>query len=114
MSYPSLLFEFPFQEFIKAWVTIRTETEQGYVQTRAKTTSAPRVYGANAHRNVSSANVDDFLTHWNAVKGGADSFAITDPRSGGSITVRFTAQPTIRRTGPQTWDIENLVFEEAL
>ena len=35
MSYPSLLFEFPFQEFMKAWVTIRTETEQGYVQTRA-------------------------------------------------------------------------------
>lgn len=114
MAYPSLLFEFPFDEYKKNWPTIRTEMEQGYVQTRAKATAAPRLYGPNAHRNVSSTNVSDFLTHWDAVKGEADSFAITDPRTSASITVRFKGQPTIKRTGPQTWNIENIVFEEAL
>lgn len=114
MAYPSLLFEFPFGEFLKEWRTLRTEFEQGHIQTRAKNTGAPRLWGPNAHRHVSSANVDSFLTHWDAVKGQTDSFSLTDPRTGNIYTVRFKQKPTITRTGPQTWDVTELIFEEAL
>lgn len=114
MAYPALLFEFPFEEFLKDWRTIRTEMEQGYTQTRAKVTAAPRLWGLNAHRHVSSTDVTDFLTHWDAVKGGANTFTITDPRTSTVYTVRFKERPRITRTGPQTWNIENLLFEEAL
>jgi hypothetical protein len=113
-AYPSLLFEFPFGELIKQWLTLRTEFEQGYVQTRAKNTGAPRLYGPNAHRHITSANLTTFLDFWDARKGGAEAFDLTDPRTANTYSVRFVGIPTVRRTGPQTYDIENLVFEEAL
>jgi hypothetical protein len=113
-SYPSLLFEFPFGEPVKQWQTLRTEFEQGYVQTRAKNTAAPRLYGPNAHRSLTSANLTTWLDFWDARKGEAEAFDLTDPRTGNTYSVRFKGQPKVTRTGPQTWDIEGLVFEEAL
>lgn len=113
-SYPSLPFEFPFGEPVKQWQTIRTEFESGHIQTRQKTTTAPRLYGPNAHRSLSSADVTTWLSFWDSVAGEAGSFQLTDPRTAVVYTVRFKGQPSIKRTGPQTWDIEPVVFEEAL
>lgn len=113
-SYPSgILIDFPFEESGPDYQVIRTEMELGYVQTRAKTTIAPRSYRFS-HRNVSSSDVTTWLSHWNDRKGGGASFTFTDPRTSSSVTCRFKqTTPMIRRTGPITYDID-VELEEAL
>lgn len=92
---------------------IRTSMEAGYVQTRAKTTIAPRIYKF-AHQSLTGAEVSTWLTFWNARKGGGEAFDFTDPRTAGVVSCRFlNVQATIRRTGPVTYDID-VELEEAL
>ncbi|MCC7202451.1 MAG: hypothetical protein IT393_07320 [Nitrospirae bacterium] len=113
-DYPSsLLIEFPFDESTPDYGVIRTEMEMGYVQTRARTTIAPRGYKFS-HRNLTASEISTWLTFWNARKGGGESFNFTDPRTSATVSCRFKqAQSVIRRTGPVTYDID-VELEEAL
>jgi len=113
-NYPSLPFAYPFGVGVKQWDTLKTDFEMGYVQTRAKTTNAPLRYPPNAHANVSSAQVDTFLAFWDLVRGMTDTFTLTDPRDGSTKTVRFAQVPAIKGTDFNIYDIENIVFEQAL
>ena len=112
-SYPStILISFPFEESGPDYGVIRTEMEMGYVQTRNRTTIAPRSYKFT-HVAASGNDVATWLAHWNDRKGGGASFTFTDPRTSSTITVRFKQQqPMIRRTGPITYDID-VELEEA-
>jgi len=118
-DYPSLLISFPFDEAAPDYQTIRTSMEMGYVQTRSKTTVAPRVY-TFSHLTLPAADVVTWLAFWNARKGGGESFNFTDPRTASVIVCRFDTDrmpdvsKLIRRTGPQSYDIGPIVLEEAL
>lgn len=112
-NYPSLLIEFPFDESAPDYGVIRTTMEMGYVQTRARTTIAPRLYKFS-HSNLTASEVSTWLSFWNARKGGGEAFIFTDPRTSGNVSCRFkNDQPVIKRTGPQTYDID-VELEEAL
>ena len=88
-AYPSIPIDHSgFQELPRAYVTVRTEFEAGYVQTRAKSTTAPRQYQFS-HRGASAAEVTTWQTFWEARKGGAEAFDFTDPRTGAVIACRF-------------------------
>jgi len=113
-NYPSLPFAYPFGVGVKQWQTLRSEMEMGYVQTRVRTTATVIRYPPNSHANVSSAQVDTFLAFWNLVRGKTDVFTLLDPRDGTSHLVRFAETPVIRGTDFNIYDIDNLVFEEAL
>lgn len=89
MAYPSLAIGIDgFQELPRGYQTIKTPYEQGYVQTRAKSTTAARRFTL-MHDKVSAADVATFVTFWDARKGGAEAFDFTDPRTGSVISVRF-------------------------
>lgn len=112
-AYPSLLISFPFTEDAPDYQVIRSEMEAGYVQTRAKTTVAPRIYTFK-HRALSAANVATWLAFWNARKGGAEAFDFTDPRTSATVSCRFRqSAPRITRTGPITYDLD-VEIEELL
>jgi len=113
-AYPTALpIAFPFEESAPDYQVIRTEMEMGYVQTRAKTTVAPRLYKFQ-HVSLTAAEVATWLTFWNARKGGGETFDFTDPRTALTVTCRFLrAQSTMNRTNPQTYDID-VELEEAL
>ena len=75
-------------ELPRAYQTIKTGFEFGYVQTRAKTTTAPRQFKF-IHRAASAAQVTTWIAFWDARKGGAEAFDFTDPRTGSVIACRF-------------------------
>jgi len=88
-AYPTIPIDHAgFTELPRAYVTVRTEFESGYVQTRAKSTTAPRRYQFS-HRGCSAAEVVTWVTFWEARKGGAEAFDFTDPRTGAVVPCRF-------------------------
>ena len=92
-NYPSLTISFKsFMELPPAYETIRTPFEAGYVQTRNKSTTAPRQYEF-VHEAASASEVSTFVTFWNARKGGAEAFTFTDPRTSSQISCRFVGDP---------------------
>ncbi|MGH7260625.1 MAG: hypothetical protein ACREI9_08075 [Nitrospiraceae bacterium] len=112
-DYPVLVIGFPFDELTPDYGVIRTDMESGYVQTRARTTSAPRGY-AFKHESLTASEVATWLAFWNARKGGAESFNFTDPRTAAVIVCRFKMEkPRIKRTGPVSYDVD-VELEEAL
>lgn len=116
-AYPSLLITWEnFQELPRAYQTIRTEFESGYVQTRAKNTTGPRGFRFT-HHLVSASDVATFNAFWDARKGGAEAFDFTDPRTGAVISCRFVGdRPSYAKRGPNNavFDIGPIVLEEAL
>lgn len=117
MAYPTIAIALEnFQELPRDYQTIRTPFEQGYVQTRAKSTTAPRGFRF-LHQLVSAADVTTFTTFWDARKGGAEAFDFTDPRTGSVISCRFVGerpQVTPRSPANQAFDIGPITIEEAL
>lgn len=119
-AYPTIPIDHAgFEELPRAYATIRTEFEAGYVQTRAKSTTAPRQYQFS-HRGVSSSEVATWVTFWEARKGGAEAFDFTDPRTGAVVPCRFrhdsgsppAITPASSAAGPFT--IGPIQLEEAL
>ena len=116
-AYPSILIALSgFQELSRDYQTIRTPSEQGYVQTRAKSTTAPRGFRF-MHQLASAAEVATFNTFWDARKGGAEAFDFTDPRTGAVISCRFVGErpPYTPRSPAGTYfDIGPVTLKEAL
>ncbi len=116
-AYPSIPIDLEgFEELPRDYATLRTEYESGYVQTRARRTTGPRVYRFR-HRLATAANVTTFVTFWDARKGGAEAFDFTDPRTAATISVRFRgAMPAIVPRTPSNvaFDIGPIEVEEAL
>lgn len=116
-AYPTIAIALEsFQELPRDYQTIRTPFEQGYVQTRAKSTTAPRGFRF-LHQLASAADVATFATFWEARKGGAETFDFTDPRTGGVIACRFVGERppyTPRSPANQAFDIGPITIEEAL
>lgn len=113
-DYPSIPIAFPLEESPPDYGTIRTKFEDGYVQTRNRSTIGPREYSF-AHEVVPAADVATWRAFWAAQKGGL-VFNFTDPNTGAVVVCRFKteARPRIRRTGPLTYDIGPIELEEAL
>lgn len=114
-DYPAALpIKFPFEEPAPDYGVIADEFEKGYVQRRARTTIAPRVYRFS-HQSLTAAEVSTWITFWNARKG-AESFNFTDPRTASVVICVFKQgiEPVITRTGPQTYDVEPVELEEQL
>ncbi len=119
-AYPSISIDHAgFTESPRAYVTVRTEFEAGYVQTRNKSTTAPRQYQFT-HRGVSASEVTTWVTFWEARKGGAEAFDFTDPRTGAVIACRFKhdagSPPPIAPLGGGNigFTIGPIMLEEAL
>lgn len=117
MAYPTILIALSgFQELPRDYQTIRTPYEQGYVQTRSKSTTAARGFRF-MHQLASAAEVATFQAFWEARKGGAEAFDFTDPRTGAVISCRFIGErpPATPRTPALThFDIGPVTLEEAL
>ncbi|MGH8597284.1 MAG: hypothetical protein ACREXT_11565 [Gammaproteobacteria bacterium] len=112
-DYPALVIGFPFKENAPDYGVIRTEMESGYVQTRARTTIAPRLYEFK-HESLTASEVATWVAFWNARKGGGESFNFTDPRTAAVVVCRFKMEkPKITRTGPVSYDVD-VELEEAL
>lgn len=116
-NYPTLSNAMEFTEDPLDYQVIATKMEAGYVQTRAKNTTAPRVLHIN-HVYLSTADVSTWESFWNARKGAGESFSFTHPRTGSTITMRFQAgtMPSIEYI-PNTfrrYNITGIVLEEAL
>ncbi len=116
-AYPSIAIAVAnFQELPRNYETIRTEYEDGYVATRAKSTTAPRGFRFK-HEVVLAADVTTFDTFWEARKGGAEAFDFTNPRTGAVIACRFVGpRPayTPRGAANVAFDIGPIELEEAL
>jgi len=116
-AYPSIAIAMQnFQELPRAYETIRTEYEDGYVATRAKSTTAPRRFRFK-HEVVLAADVTTFNAFWEARKGGAEAFDFTDPRTASVISCRFVGPPpayTPRGAANVAFDIGPIEIEEAL
>lgn len=116
-AYPSIAIALAsFEERPRDYQTIRTEFEAGYVQTRAKNTTAPRSFRF-LHQLASAADVTTFNTFWEARKGGAEAFDFTDPRTGGVISCRFVGERpgyVPRAPNKEAYDIGPVSLEEAL
>ncbi len=119
-TYPSIpISPDGFVELPRAYLAIRTEYEAGYVQTRLKSTTAPRQFQIT-HANVLAADVTTWVAFWDARKGGAEAFDFTDPRTGAVIACRFhhTASnpPRIAPIGSANvgFTIGPIMLEEAL
>lgn len=106
-----------FEEVPRAYVTIRTEFSDGYVQTRAQSTTAPRQY-KYSHKGCSAAEVATWVAFWDARKGGAEAFDFTDPRTGAVVPCRFRGEspPMIAPIGGGNiaFTIGPISIEEAL
>ena len=88
-DYPSITISWRgYREGPPNYRTIRTAFESGHVQTRNKSTTAPRRFQF-MHEAASPADVATFLTFWNARKGGAEVFNFTDPRSTTIVPCKF-------------------------
>lgn len=120
MAYPSIAIAInSFVELPRGYPTIRTRYEQGYVQTRAKSTTAPRRFRF-LHEKVPAADVATWVAFWDARLGGAEAFDFTDPRTGSVISCRFdhdeTNPPQVIPIGPANvaFNIGPISLEEAL
>lgn len=112
-EYPSLPIPFPVANTPPDYGVIRTEMEQGYVQTRARLTKAPRKWRFS-HVMLTSSEKSTWLAFWDSKKGGSASFSFTDPISGGDVSVRFAMkEPEVLLAIPGRWNI-NVELEEAL
>lgn len=116
-AYPTIAIALEnFQELPRDYQTIRTPFESGYVQTRAKSTTAPRQYRFS-HVLCSATDVATFATFWEARKGGAEAFDFTDPRTAAVVSCRFVGERppyTPRSPANQAFDIGPITIEEAL
>ena len=97
----------------KRYQTIRTEMESGAVQTRAKNTDGVRVFDIE-HFGLSSADVATWEAFYVARKGGAESFNFTIPGTATVVVVRFISVPSIEPLGVSTFNISEVILEEAL
>ncbi len=119
-AYPSIPIDHAgFTESPRAYVTVRTEFESGHVQTRNKSTTAPRQFQF-VHRGVSAAERATWVTFWEARKGGAEAFDFTSPITSEVIACRFKhdagSPPPIAPLGGGNigFTIGPIMLEEAL
>ncbi|MDH5738719.1 MAG: hypothetical protein OEY77_00170 [Nitrospira sp.] len=119
-AYPNIPISFEgFVELPRAFHAVRTEFESGYVQTRAKSTIAPRAFQLS-HHGATAAEVTTWIAFWEARKGGAESFDFTIPRTSTTISCRFKHAsgnpPSIVPIGQANvgFNIGPIMLEEAL
>ncbi len=93
--------------------TIRSGSDGGYVQTRARFTRVTRRWTVH-YEGVCKVNMDTIKAFEDARLGGSESFTWTNPEDGGTYTVRFF-EPVRYTPWPNTnflrWRIE-FVLEE--
>jgi hypothetical protein len=95
---------------------VRTEFENGAVQSRARATSARRIFILGWHA-LSNANYETLVTFFEDYQG--TTFVYTHPVTAGSYTCRFSedALPPAKvsgwRSGTECWELTNLKIEEA-
>ncbi len=112
-EYPALPIAFPYAIKPPNYKTLRTEMEQGYIQTRAKVTRAPRRWEFQ-HKQLTIAEKDAWLAIWNSHKGGSGVFTFRDPDSGVDVSVRFAmSDPNVVLVSPRRYDIA-VELEEVL
>jgi len=116
-AYPATPISLVLSESLPDYQVIATSMEAGYVQTRAKTTVAPRRLTI-AHHTLTVAQVATWEAFWNARKGGSEAFTFTHPRTSVGLNMRFKpgTQPTItlKDGSANLYDIEGVELEEAL
>lgn len=119
-AYPSIPLSWDsFTEQPRGYAIVRTEFEGGYVQTRLKSTTAPRRFQF-VHKHVLAADVTTWVSFWDQHKGGAQAFDFTDPRTGSVIACRFRHDagnpPQISPIGSANvgFTIGPIMLEEAL
>lgn len=99
--YPSIPISWrEYEELPRQYDTIRTPMENGAVQRRVRSVTAPRAYQF-IHELCSASEVDTLVAFWEARKGGADTFTFTDPRTGTPVSVCYAddAPPPVRPVG---------------
>lgn len=119
-AYPTIAIAWgDFVELPRAYQVVKTPYEAGYVQTRAKSTTAPRQYQFS-HRGITAAEVATWVAFWEARKGGAEAFDFTDPRTSATVSCRFKhdagSPPPIQPIGSANvgFTIGPIMLEEAL
>lgn len=120
-DYPSIAIEpGSFEERPRAYRVVKTEFEHGYVQTRAKSTTAPREFQF-LHKGVPAADRTTFLSFWDARKGGAEAFNFTNPLTAEVVSCRFkhdaSNPPSVKLIGSVAtahYIIGPITLEEAL
>lgn len=91
--------------------TIRSETDGGYVLTRARFTRLPRRWNL-VYRVLPVADVNTLKTFEGTVKVGSDSFLWTNPQNSTQYTVRLLEPIRYSMHGSKNyWDVE-MVLEE--
>lgn len=116
-AWPSI--QAPAEEYFAEWMEkgqVRTEFENGVVQSRARATSERMVFKLG-WKGLSNTDWGSIKTHFAANIGG--TFSWTHPISSTSYTVRYRddrlpeARPNGYTGGSTAWDIQGLILEEA-
>jgi|SRR5687767_7137371 len=113
-AYPSIPITLPLGEEGPDYGVVETGMELGYVQTRARTTVAPREWSFS-HNRCTAAERVTWIAFWNTHKGRATVFTFVDPHTGATVNARFNMKkPEIMRDVTfQRYNI-NVRLEEAL
>jgi phage-related protein len=96
-------------------VAVRSETDGGYVYTRARHTRTPRKTWTTGFTNISHAQKTELEQFYQTQRGGSDSFTYTPPTEGVEKIVRFKGPLKFQYTGAGTyfrWDVKNIDLEE--
>jgi phage-related protein len=94
---------------------VRSETDGGYVYTRARHTRAPRESFTTGFTNITQAQWVALRDFYKSKFGGTESFTWTSPTDGVERIVRFKGPLKPRYSGAGTnyrWDVPNIVLEE--
>lgn len=94
---------------------IRSETEGGYVLTRARYTRAPRITFTTGFTSITQADLTTLMNFYIARKGGSDSFSWTNPVTLDVYTVRFKKpiEPQYKGMGETfLWDVPDIQLEQ--
>jgi hypothetical protein len=87
---------------------IKTETDGGYVISRAKHTRKPRKTFTTGYTSISDADKKKIEAFYDLVRGGSVIFDWEDTESGLTHQVRFSAMPNYKYKGAgllRRWDV---------
>lgn len=99
----------PYRDEVASDPTIRTPKDAGYVQTRARFTSAPRRYHVRYDAITTADKNKIYNFEKNTVNFGAEAFDWALPTGGGTLSVRFAGPVTYipwEETNYTRWTVE--------
>lgn len=110
-AYPTLSInpEYPLDED-REDSTLKSDFEGGYQHTRPRFTRIRRIWNIR-YKYLLDADKTALEAHVDSVKGSADSFLWTHPKTGTQYTVRFDKPPKFSYVQYGYWDTEFMLKE---